>query len=201
MKRICEKFDVSRTAFFEQRKARARRTSRDDFVLLLARRERMANPMAGCKKVLFAIRPKMSVEGVAMGINRFGKLMKDNGLLVKRRKQYSCRTTRQDPSLVPSMNLVKGMEINAPNQALCSDITYVYTEEGFLFLLLMMDMFVHDIVGWAVKDSLDMIGPLEALQMAVRTLPADAVSADFSFFGWRDATLDFEVADFKLINE
>ena len=33
------------------------------------------------------------------------------------------------------------------------------------------------------------------------TLPADAVSADFSFFGWRDATLDFEVADFKLINE
>lgn len=174
MRRICEKFGVSRTAFYEQRKARARRTNRDDFVLLLARRERMVNPMAGCKKVLFAIRPMMSAEGVAMGINRFGKLMKDNGLQVKRRKKYSCRTTRQDPSLVPSMNLVKGMTIDAPNQALCSDITYVYTEEGFLFLSLMMDMFVHDIVGWAVKESLDTIGPLEALQMAMRTLPVDA---------------------------
>ena len=72
------------------------------------------------------------------------------------------------------MNLVKGMEISAPNQALCSDITYIYTEEGFLFLSLMMDMLVHDIVGWVVKDSLDTIGPLEALQMAMRTLPEDA---------------------------
>ena len=72
-------------------------------------------------------------------VNRFYKLMKANGMMVPKRKKYSCTTTKQDKSLVPSPNLVKDMEINAPDQALCSDITYIYTEEGFLFLSLMKE--------------------------------------------------------------
>jgi len=167
--RICDRFGKTTVAYYKGRKARARLANREDFVLLLARRERMVNPMAGCEKVLYAIRPAMAGEGVSMGVNQFYKLMKKNGLMVPKRKKYSCTTTRQDKSLVPSPNLVKDMEINAPDQALCSDITYVYTEEGFLFLSLMMDMFVHDIVGWAVCDSLKTDGPLAALAMASRT--------------------------------
>ncbi len=72
-------------------------------------------------------------------VNRFYKQMKANGMMVPKRKKYSCTTTKQDKSLVPSPNLVKDMEINAPDQALCSDITYIYTEDGFLFLSLMKE--------------------------------------------------------------
>lgn len=174
MKRVCSRCGRSTVVYYKDRKARARLANREDFILLLARRERIVNPMAGCEKVLYAIRPAMAEEDVTMGVNRFYRLMKKNGMMVPKRKKYSCTTTKQDKSLVPSPNLVKTMKITAPDQALCSDITYIYTEEGFLFLSLMMDMFVHDIVGWAVKDSLDTIGPLEALQMAMRTLPSDA---------------------------
>ena len=46
-------------------------SNREDFILLLARRERIVNPMAGCEKVLYAIRPAMAAEGVSMGVNRF----------------------------------------------------------------------------------------------------------------------------------
>lgn len=130
--------------------------------------------MAGCEKVLYAIRPAMAREGVSMGVNSFYRLMKKNDMMVPKRKKYSCTTTKQDKSLVPSPNLVKGMKIDAPDQALCSDITYIYTEEGFLFLSLMMDMYVRDIVGWAVCDSLKTEGPLAALEMASRTLRPDA---------------------------
>ena len=172
--RLCAKFGKSPVAFYKSRTARKRLENKEDFILLLARRERMVNPMAGCKKVLFAIRPAMASEGVSMGVNRFYRLMKKNGMLVPKRKKYTCVTTRQDKSLVPSPNLVKGMVIDRPDQALCSDITYVYTEEGFLFLSLVMDMFVHDIVGWAVRDSLKAEGPLAALEMAGRTLRPDA---------------------------
>jgi len=171
--RICSRFGRSTVAYYKGRKARERLANREDFILLLARRERIVNPMAGCEKVLYAIRPAMAAEGVSMGINSFYKLMKKNGLMVPKRKKYSCTTTKQDKSLVPSPNLVKDMEINAPDQALCSDITYIYTEEGFLFLSLMMDMFVHDIVGWAVCDSLKTEGPLEALKMASRALGSE----------------------------
>ena len=156
--RLCAKFGKSPVAFYKSRTARKRLENKEDFILLLARRERMVNPMAGCKKVLFAIRPAMAAEGVSMGVNRFFRLMKKNGMLVPKRKKYSCVTTRQDKSLVPSPNLVKDMVIDRPDQALCSDITYVYTEEGFLFLSLVMDM----------------LGPLAALEMAGRTLRPDA---------------------------
>ena len=64
--------------------------------------------MAGCKKVLLAIRPEMDKEGVSMGVNRFYDLMKRNGMLLPKRKKYSCTTTRQDKSLVPPCQRSRG---------------------------------------------------------------------------------------------
>ena len=174
VKRVCSRCGRSTVVYYKDRKARARLANKEDFILLLARRERIVNPMAGCEKVLYAIRPAMAEEDVTMGVNRFYRLMKKNGMMVPKRKKYSCTTTKQDKSLVPSPNLVKTMKITAPDQALCSDITYIYTEEGFLFLSLMMDMFAHDIVGWAVSNSLKTEGPLAALAMASRALGPDA---------------------------
>ncbi len=69
-------------------------------------------------------------------------------MMVPKRKKYCCKTTRQDKSWRLLPNLVKDMEINASDQAVCSDITYIYTEEGFLFLSLMMDMF-----RWATSSA------------------------------------------------
>ena len=174
MTRLCRKCGRSTVVYYKGRKTRLRRGGQEGVILLLARRERMVNPMAGCEKVLFAIRPAMAEAGIAMGVNRFYGLMRRNGMMVPRRRKYSCRTTRQDRSLVPSPNLVKNLAVNRPDQALCSDITYIYTEEGFLFLSLMMDMYVRDVVGWAVCESLKVEGPLEALRMAMRTLPPGA---------------------------
>ena len=91
--RICDRFDKSAVAYYKGRKTRARLANREAFILLLARRERTVNPMAGCEKVLYAIRPAMAEEGVSMGVNRFCKLMKANGMMVPKRKKYSCTTT------------------------------------------------------------------------------------------------------------
>lgn len=109
--------------------------------------------------------------GINIGRNRLGKLLKRNEMLIEPRKVFHCRTTKQDPSLIPSSNLVKNMEITAPDQALCSDITYIYTEEGFVYLALVMDMFAKDIVGWAMSDTLETeTGPLAALKMAAKVV-------------------------------
>ena len=137
--RVCRRCGRSTVVYYKGRKTRARLANREDFILLLARRERIVNPMAGCEKVLYAIRPAMAAEGVSMGVNSFYRLMKANGMMVPKRRKYSCTTTKQDKSLVASPNLVKNTEVNAPDQALCSDITYIYTEEGFLFLSLMKE--------------------------------------------------------------
>ena len=168
---ICRRFDVSRAAFYKAAKARPRKEVNEELILALVRQEREVNPCAGTKKVLAAIRPELQKAGFDIGRNRLGALLKREGLLVERRKVFHCRTTKQDPSLVPSPNLVKDMAIDRPDQALCSDITYIYTEEGFLYLSLVMDMFAKDIVGWALSDTLETeAGPLKALKMAAKTV-------------------------------
>lgn len=198
VRRICGRFGKSTVAYYKDRKARERLANREDFILLLARRERMVNPMAGCEKVLYAIRPAMAAEGVSMGVNRFYELMRRNGMMVPKRRKYSCRTTRQDKSLVPSPNLLKGLEINALDQAVCANITYIYTDEGFLFLSLMTDMFVRDVVGWAVRDSLKTEGPLAALAMAGRTIRPDAKPVAHSDRGCQYGSHEYREALRKL---
>ena len=128
--RLCRKCGRPTVVYYKGRKTRLRRGGQEGVILLLARRERMVNPMAGCEKVLFAIRPAMAEAGIAMGVNRFYGLMRRNGMMAPRRRKYNCRTTRQDRSPVPSPNLVKDLAINRPDQALRSDITYIYTEES-----------------------------------------------------------------------
>lgn len=168
---ICRRFGVSRASFYKAAKVRSRKEVNEGLILTLVRQERGVNPRAGTRKVLAAIRPELREAGIGIGRNRLGELLRRNGLLIGPRKSFSCRTTRQDPSLVPSPNLVKRMEITAPDQALCSDITYVYTEEGFIYLSLVMDMFARDIVGWAASDTLDTeSGPLAALRMAAEAV-------------------------------
>ena len=170
--RICRKLGMTRQNYYKARKDRKRRENHDALVLTLVRQEREVNPRAGTKKLLAAIRPELAEAGVRMGRNKLGRLLKRHGLLVEKRRSYRCRTTRQDPSLPPSPNRLKDMELTAPGQAVCSDITYVYTEEGFRYLSLVMDLFTREIVGYAIRDTLETAGPLAALEMAGRTLGA-----------------------------
>lgn len=163
---------MTRQNYYKARKDRKRRENHDALVLALVRQEREVNPRAGTKKLLAAIRPELAEAGVRMGRNKLGGLLKRHGLLVEKRRSCRCRTTRQAPSLPPSPNRLKDMELTAPGQAVCSDITYIYTEEGFLYLSLVMDMVAREIVGYAVRDTLETAGPLEALEMAGRTLGA-----------------------------
>lgn len=161
---------MTRQWFYSSEQARVRKEINEDLVVALVRQERKVNPRAGAKKVLIAIRPEFKKAGINIGVNRFGNVLKKYNLLIKKRKSYRCCTTRQDPSLIPSPNLVKDLTIDSPNQAVCSDITYIYTKEGFVYLLLMMDMYAKDIVGYDVRDDLTTEGPLAALKMASKKL-------------------------------
>ena len=70
-------------------------------------------------------------------------------------------------------NLIKGLKIVRPNQVWVSDITYVEIyengERSFAYLSLITDAYTHEIVGWALHDTLDTEGPLRALKMAIAT--------------------------------
>ena len=174
VKRISKALGFSRQAFYKAKKLRAHKEVKEDFVLACVREERMTNPRAGTVKVLEAIKPRLAAADALIGRNKLNALLKKNNLLVEKRKVFRPKTTQQDPSLPISRNLVKDMALTKPNQAVCADITYISTGEGFLYLALVMDMVAKDIVGWDVSESLDADGAVRALRMAGRRLPEGA---------------------------
>ena len=71
-------------------------------------------------------------------------------------------------------NLLKESILTSPHQALVSDITYIRTDEGFMYLSLVMDAYSRAVVGYYCSDNLEGEGTLRSLSMALRGLPADS---------------------------
>ena len=67
---------------------------------------------------------------------------------------------------------IAGLEVSGPNQVWVSDLTYLRSQEGYLFLSLITDRMSRKIVGYHVGDSLEAEGCLKALEMALEGLPA-----------------------------
>ena len=92
-------------------------------------------------------------EGVVCGENRVARLMRENELAARRKKAFRPRTTLPGQRAAP--NLIKELEANAPDQVWASDITYVSTLEGWLYLAVILDLFSRRVVGWKLGESLE----------------------------------------------
>jgi putative transposase len=78
------------------------------------------------------------------------------------------RTTRHDPRAAPAPDLLRGDFVaGQPNRVWLADITYVPTQEGFLYLAFILDTHSRRIVGWAMENHMRTELVVDALEMAV----------------------------------
>jgi transposase InsO family protein len=115
------------------------------------------------------LKPKLQEAGIEVGRDRFFKVIAEQGLLLEPLPKAP-RTTNSRHSLPVFRNLVTEMELSGPNQAWVSDITYIRTDEGFLYLSLITDAWSRKIVGYHAGDTLETEGCLRALERAVKEL-------------------------------
>jgi transposase InsO family protein len=102
-----------------------------------------------------------------VGRNRVAARMRGLGLMARRPKRFR-RTTQVDPTKAPAPNLLaRDFYREAPNQAWVGDITYVWTQLGWVYLALLVDLCTRGIVGWAVSKRCDTALALDALDRAV----------------------------------
>jgi len=99
---------------------------------------------------------------------RVERLMRQQGLKGRTRRRYRVATTdsRHDHPIAPN-RLAEKPPCTAPNQVWLTDITYVPTAEGWLYLAGIMDLYSRKVVGWAMGESLATALPLAALEMAL----------------------------------
>ena len=111
------------------------------------------------------ITQQLRQEGVVCGENRVARLMRENELAARRKKAFRPRTTLPGQGTAP--NLIKELEPNAPDQVWASDITYVCTLEGWLYLAVILDLFSRKVVGWKLGQSLEAELVVTALRNAL----------------------------------
>jgi putative transposase len=116
------------------------------------------------------LRQVLRRKGLHHGKNRIARLMREAGLHVRQKRRFVPRTTVTDKHLMPAPNHF--LERAAPqrlNEVWLTDITYVLTGEGWLYVAAEMDLCSRRILGWSTHESLATPLPIQALERALQS--------------------------------
>jgi putative transposase len=119
---------------------------------------------AGSPKITRLLR----AEGWQVGENRVARRMREMGLRSKVRRAYRTTTNSRHAHPVAPNRLQRDFTAQAPDQIYVSDLTYIRTRTGWLYLTVVLDLYSHLVVGWALSDSLSHQAVLKALRRAIR---------------------------------
>ncbi len=167
MKSLCSYFKITRQAFYKSINSEEHNRLKESLVVKLVQEKRRYLPRIGGRKLYYLLKDDLLKIG-KIGRDKFFRILAKNDLLVKRKKSYT-RTTNSFHRFYKWSNLIKDLSITRPNQVWVSDITYIRTLSGFVYLFLITDLYSRKIVGWSLSRSLSIEGGLKALQMALRS--------------------------------
>jgi putative transposase len=163
VKDCCLALDVPRSGYYQWKKAQVsaralqeRELSQELEQLFKENRGRYGSP-----RLTRALKEK----GYRVGKNRVARLMRERKLAARKKRAFRPKTTRSVRVAVP--NQIADLEALAPDQIWVSDITYVATAEGWLYLAIILDLFSRRVVGWKLSASLDASLVCTALQNAL----------------------------------
>ena len=162
---MCEVLGVSRSGFYEwgTREPSRRATCDAGLTMLIKDIHESSRATYGAPRVHAALATK----GVRCGRKRVARLMVMEGLQGVHRRRKT-RTTIRDEETAPATDLVdRKFATSAPNRLWVSDITYVWTYEGWLYVWAVLDVFSRKIVGWSMAEHLRTELVTDALDMAL----------------------------------
>lgn len=166
---LCGKVGMSRQNYYKGHRKHKRKQVDADLIEELVKAERAVQPRLGGKKLHVVLKARLEEVSVQMGRDRFFNVLKERGLLLAPLPKAP-RTTNSRHYLPVFTNQFKEMELTEPNQAWVSDITYIRSDEGFLYLSLITDAYSRKIVGFHAGDTLETQGCLNALEKALKEL-------------------------------
>lgn len=173
IERICREFSIRRDAYYKYSKRYEKRVVAEEKIVNLIRERRKLQSREGGRKLYEGIKPELYRMGLKIGRDKLFDILRSHDMLVKPRKRYYVRTTNSRHGFNVYSNLAEGITPTSKNQLWVSDITYIRTVNGFLYLALITDAYSRKIVGFDISDSLELEGALRALQKAFSNLPAD----------------------------
>jgi len=117
----------------------------------------------GCPRILSVLKD----EGTICGHNRVERIMRKKGLKARKKRRF-IKTTDSNHDYPIAQNIVnRNFKVSIPDKTYVSDITYVWTLEGWLYLCAVIDLFSRRVVGYSMSDKIDSVLVSDALKMAL----------------------------------
>lgn len=110
---------------------------------------------------------ELKARGHSCGRDKARRLMKLAGVSIRRRKKFKVTTDSKHKLPVSSNLRARKFEVSAPDRVWVSDITYLQTSEGWLYLAVVLDLFQRKIVGWSMSHRINKKLVMEALRMGI----------------------------------
>jgi len=168
---MCELLVVSASGFYaaRSRAPSARAVEQAPIVTAIRRAQTRHRGRYGRRRMTTEVR---AVLGRPINEKRIGRLMREHDLHSRKRRRFRVVTTDSNHTYPVAPNVVgRDFAATAPNQKWLADLTYIPTDEGWLYLALVLDLFSRKLVGWAMSDTMPQELTLAALRVAL---------------GWRD---------------
>jgi len=105
--------------------------------------------------------------GYPVSRNKARKLMRESGVQVRHRKKYKVTTNSNHKQPVYDNLLQRQFDVPLPDQVYAADVTYVWTQEGWLYLAVVIDLCSRKIVGWSMSSRMKSQLVCDALKMAI----------------------------------
>jgi putative transposase len=177
--RMCQVFGVSRSGFYEwlSRPASARR--QEDRHL----GEQVKTAFLDSRETYGTRRLKEALEDQGQRVSRarISRLMRERHLRCKTRRAFRATPNSRHPLPVAPNHLDRQFEVGQPDRVYVSDITYLATAQGWLYLAIVLDLFSRRVVGWAMSARMTADLVVDALAMARgrrKTAPGLMVHSD-----------------------
>jgi len=158
---MCRVLEVSKSGFYDWKKRRSETGAKEELIAVVSQLFEENRRVYGARRM----RDELQKKGYFLSRKRVVKLMKLAGLEVRTAKVFK-RTTQSDHGLSIAPNLLnRDFDVDAPNECWVSDITYIKTGQGWLYLAVFLDLYSRMIVGWSMGDGLETGLVLDAFEM------------------------------------
>ena len=162
---LCQVMEVSRSGFYDFMKRLQRpKDPQEQRLIVKVRAIHKANDEAyGSRRMSQALR----ADGEDVGRCQAGTLMKKANVEVKQKKRFRATTDSKHNYPVAPNLLDRQFDVETPNTAWGGDITYLWTDEGWLYLAVIIDLFSRRVVGWSLSSRMKVDLVRDALLMAI----------------------------------
>jgi len=164
VRRKCHLAEMPRSTFYaSQDRSESRREQCNRYLLMFIKEVYIQSRRTYGSRRIHA---ELQRRGIRRGLNRIARLMKQHGIIAVQHRKYRPTTDSGHDFPVAPNRLGRNFEATQRNRVWVADITYIPTDEGWLYLATELDLYSHRIVGWSLSSRLGRQLVLDALGMA-----------------------------------